>query len=104
MRSTSLLSTLLAAAAMSGAAISVSPFASGLGTLTVSESTGNSVQTNAVGQQAPGDTKSDRLGTGAWMRRNRARSGKRYSASIRQHQRHAAKARNQRKARAANRA
>jgi len=50
------------------------------------------------GQNVPGDTKSDRLGTG-YYRRHKAPVGKRYRASVKQHQRHAAKARNRAKMR-----
>lgn len=58
----------------------------------VKERTNAKQQQNERGQKAPGDTKSARLGTG-YIRRYRAPVGKRYSASVRQHQRHAAKAR-----------
>ncbi len=52
------------------------------------------------GPGTPVDTKTDRLvARGRWALGAKAR-GKRYSASVRQHQRHAAKARNQRRNRA----
>lgn len=46
------------------------------------------------GQNAPSDTKSDRLSARYHRRGNKAPVGKRYRASVKQHQRHAAKARN----------
>lgn len=58
----------------------------------VKERTGANQQQGDRGQQAPSDTKSARLGTG-YIRRHRAPVGKRYSASVRQHQRNALKAR-----------
>lgn len=55
------------------------------------------LQTGEARRVAVGDTKAHRLGTGGYVRRRRAPVGKRYSASVRQHQRHAAKARNVRR-------
>lgn len=52
---------------------------------------------------AVGDTKTNRLGGTGYYPQWRAPRGKRYSASVRQHQRNARKARNVRRARAANR-
>lgn len=54
-------------------------------------------QPGDIQRNVPGDTKVHRLGTG-YTRRRRAYVGKRYSASVRQHQRHAAKARRRRRA------
>ena len=90
-------SALLAGLAMSGAGL-VGQGQTNTRVLVVDETTRVSTQLERGTQQAPADTKSDRLGTGAWMRRSRAPVGKRYSASVRQHQRNAAKARNKRKA------
>jgi len=97
MRKGGITSALLAALAMSGAGL-VGHSQTNTRVLIADETTRVSNQLERGTQQAPGDTKSDRLGTGAWMRRSRAPVGKRYSASVRQHQRHAAKARNKRKA------
>jgi len=63
------------------------------GTQTISELTSTKQTPADRGQNAPSDTKSDRLGTG-YYKRHRAPVGKRYRASVKQHQRHAAKARN----------
>ena len=56
------------------------------------KSTVSKSNTGDTQRSAPSDTKIDRLGTG-YARRQRAPVGKRYRASVRQHQRHAAKAR-----------
>lgn len=51
-------------------------------------------------RERPSDSRIHRLGVGGWMRQQGAPRGKRYSASTRQHQRHAAKRRNQARHRA----
>lgn len=55
-------------------------------------------QQQAPAKQAPGDTKVNRLGFGSVATTSR-RSGKRYSASVRQHQRNATKSRNKARSR-----
>lgn len=81
----------MAMAALSG----MHPAQTGANTTpTLSEASGTKQTPANKGTQAPGDTKSDRLGTGGYIRRHKAPVGKRYRASVRQHQRHAAKARN----------
>jgi hypothetical protein len=94
-------SALLAALAMSAlsAGYSVTPGASSP-LPQVSETNVNTKQTTADrGQNAPSDTKSDRLGT--WYRRGtKAPVGKRYRASVKQHQRNATKLRSRARNRA----
>jgi len=88
---------LLAAAALAGGVFSSVPGSSS--PLPQVSETSSTKQTPADrGQNLPSDTKSDRLGTG-YYRRHRAPVGKRYRASVKQHQRHAAKARNKAKMR-----
>lgn len=93
-------SALLAALAMSAVLVPGVNALQGSGGTVITEITNmKSKQTPADrGQNLPSDTKSDRLGTG-YYRRHKAPVGKRYSASVKQHQRHAAKLRSKSKAR-----
>lgn len=59
----------------------------------VAEAPAAKAQQQAPAQQAPGDAKATRLTARRYARWGTAPRGKRYSASVRQHQRHAAKAR-----------
>ncbi len=95
MRKASLIAA-LAMSTLAGAGFNVSPGANN--TASVSQTNGAQQTPADRGQNLPSDTKSDRLGAG-YYRRHKAPVGKRYSASVRQHQRHALKARRQRAAR-----
>lgn len=96
MRSTRMTAALLAAAALGTAGFGAVQVAPHQGTSASAQSGADKpAQSN---KQAPGDTKIARLNAG-FYRTPHSKSGKRYSASVRQHQRNAAKARNRRKAR-----
>ena len=90
MRKTRFLSSAAAAIALSMTAL-VAPSIGASSVATASEPGAKRTPADST-KQAPGDTKATRIKTG-YVRSWRAPRGKRYSASVRQHQRNAGKAR-----------